>query len=445
MDDLVVLEGLVVQPARTAGNGSRWPFALGILGLLLGAGALVWLVVRRDRAVAAAGGLAWVLLATGPVTAHEGHDHGAPAAPSVGVGAPIKIAKESQFLLGITTRPAELREVAERLELLGHVVPPVRALASLHAPVEGRIQPPVRSELGSRVRKGQVLATVEQILSSSDQIQLASDRLRLATERAQLETALAQARRDLDRARAEHERLLGIRDLVAGKVVLEADTVRRKAADAVVGLEKQLGAFSLLSPPSLEQARRYAITAPFDGLLTEAHATPGEHVDPSKPLFQILDPSVMWVEADVFERDLARIAKVKDARITLEAYPGVLFRGKLVSVGQTLDPGSHTVPARFAVPNPDGRLRTGLFARVGADVGSHKRVLSVPIEALSELQGRKVVFVHTTAETFVAREVVPGTVESGKVAITGGLTPGERVVVTGVYQVRSTAERGGRR
>ncbi len=445
LDDLVVLEGLVVQPRRAAGTPFGWPRMVGAGSGLLGVWALTWWAWRRKRKVAGAGALALLIAMAPPAMAHEGHDHEAPVAPPIRVGTPIVIAKESQFLLGITTRPAERREVAERLEWLGHVVPPVRAVATLHAPVEGRVIPPVRSELGSRVRKGQTLAIVEQILSSSDQIQLASDRLRLATERAQLETALAQARRERDRARLEHERLLGIRDLVAGKLVVEAETARRKAADAVAGLERQLGAYQRLSPPSLEQARRFSIVAPFDGLLVEAHATPGEQVDPTKPLFQVVDPSLMWVEADVFERDLGRLSKVREARISVEAFPGATFRGSLVSVGQTLDPESRTVPARFAVPNPDGRLRTGLFARVGADVGERRRVLSVPVEALSELQGRKVVFVHTSAEVFVAREVTPGTVEAGQVAILAGLVAGDRVVVEGVYQVRSTAERGGRR
>ena len=78
-------------------------------------------------------------------------------------------------------------------------------------------------------------------------------------------------------------------------------------------------------------------------------------------------------------------------------------------------------------------------------MGARRRVLTVPVEALSELQGHRVVFVHESPEVFSAREVVPGIVEGGRVAIDRGLQAGERVVVEGVYQVRSTAERGGRR
>ena len=411
--------------------------------LLCAGGWLLW--CKRPGRTVGAIVLALGCILPGHAVAHEGHDHGESGAAPVAVGAPILIVKESQFLLGITTRPVEEHSVAERLTLLGHVVPPVHAVASLHAPVGGRVVPPVRVEMGDRVRKGQVLATVEQILSTSDQVQLASDRLRLASDRIQLEAAIAQARREVARARAEHERLMGIRDLVAGKTILEAESVRRKAEDSLAGLQGQLRAFARLAPPAVEQARRFPVVAPFDGILAEAHATPGEQVDPGKQLFQVVDSRTMWVEADVFERDLARIARVREALVTVEAYPGEVFRGRLVSLGQTLDPESRTLPVRFVVANPGGRLRAGLFARVGADVGGRRRVLTVPVAAIAEFQGRKVVFVHTSPEGFVAREVVPGTVETGRVAIQGGVRAGDRVVVEGVYQVRSSAERGARR
>ncbi|MFN7134529.1 MAG: efflux RND transporter periplasmic adaptor subunit, partial [Myxococcales bacterium] len=184
---------------------------------------------------------------------------------------------------------------------------------------------------------------------------------------------------------------------------------------------------------------RFALLAPLDGVVAEAHATVGEQVDPSRSLFTILDSRVVWVEANVFAGDVARVEAAREAVIHVEAYPGIDFHAPLINLGQLVDEATRTVRAIFEARNPDGKLRPGMFAEVAIGSGAPEHLLAVPLSALVEEGARRVVFVKVGPEHFVEREVKTGPRDGEHVAILGGLVEGELVVIQGVYQLR-TAE-----
>lgn len=450
-DDLLNIDGLEVA-AGGAGSGTGFSpvVGLGVAGALVGLGALVWWARARQRRRVMAGLVVATALSLSGLQAAQAHggvddgDEAPPAAQAPASGA-VDLSKESQFLLGITTAPAKARSVAERAALLGRLVVPTQQVATLYAPQPGRIVSRRVADLGMRVKKGQVLAVVEQVLSTGEQIQVASDRIRLASEQAQLDTAIAQAERDVAKARADYGRLSRIRDLVAGKTLLDAQVTLGKAQDALDGLRAQRAKYQTFAPPSVSQARTFPVVSPIDGVVAEAHATFGETADPSKLLFQVVDPRTLWVEADVYERDIARISKSRQAVVSVDALPGERFNARLVSLGTMLDPQSRTLKARFAVDNPNGRLTPGGFARLAVAVGGADKVLSVLEGAVTEMGDRRVVFVHSAPERFVIRDVRVGEAEGGWVPVDSGLEEGERVVTQGVYELKSQAEKGGSR
>ncbi|MBO9541426.1 efflux RND transporter periplasmic adaptor subunit [bacterium] len=442
-DLLTVDEIQVASAASGTGAPSRTPLLAGLGALaVLGAGGL--LLARRRFGPTAVAGLLTITLPLGmanEVRAHAGHDHEEAMAAPVAVGAPIPLAKESQFLLGIRTVPAAERQVAQRTTLLGRLEPPTRQIVALHAPQAGRIATREVADVGDRVRKGQVLAVVEQVLSTSEQIQLASERLKYQSELTQLEASISQAEQDVAKTRADHQRALKLRDIVAGKSLVDAEISLRKAEDALKGLKGQRDRYARLAPPSLEAARRFPIVAPFDGVVAEAHATFGEQVEPSKLLYRVVDPRTLWMVADVYERDLAKVSRAKRGVLTVEALPGEKFQARLSSMGTLLDEQTRTLKARFLVDNAQDKLKGGMFGRLAVEVGGNARVTAVPASALAELNGKSVVFVRVSPETFAAREVVPGSSDGGWVALEG-VKAGERVVTEGVYQLKSTAEKG---
>lgn len=445
--DLLPLDDLVVHGpgAGQAGTRPGWSGAAVVgataAGLVLVAGVFLG-IRRRMRRTAVLLALA-MPLAGQPAWAHAGHDDeetvgSAPPPP----GQAIRIPKESQFLLGIRTLPAREREMRQHVVLLGRLEAPPHQVAQLHAPVPGRIASQAIAQLGDRVRKGQVLAVIEQVLSTSEQIQLASEKLKLDTERARLEADVAQAEQDVGKAQADLARARRLRDLVPQKAILEAEIALRKAQEALRGLKARRALFEKMRPPEIGQARRFPIVAPFGGVITESHATFGEQVDPGKPLFHLVDTSTLWAVAEVFERDVSRVAEARGAKVRLDAMPGKAFPARLASFGTIVDERTRTLQARFAIPNYLGRLKPGMFARVEVDLGGSRRSLAVPREAVTRLGDDPVVFVHTTAEGFVARPIRLGPEDGAWIVVIEGLAPGYRVVTEGVFQLKTAAEKG---
>lgn len=444
ISDLLSIDGFAVQLALSAKKDFPWPvLSVVFLALLAFAALIAFRRRKRFRAAVLITGIVLPLSAVPAAWGHSGHGDEEPAGAVVlPAGASFALSKESQFLLGILTQPASRRRVPQRLALLGRIVPPVDRIANLHSPQPGRISSVHVISLGAKVRKGQVLAEVEQTLSAGEQIQLAGEHLKLDTERSRLDATINQAKRDVAKAKADLSRAERLRDVVAGKTILDARFTFEKAEDALAGLLTQRELFARMAPPSIQAVRTFPIKAPFEGVVTETHATFGEQVDPTKLLYQVVDPRTFWFEADVFERDISKLVKVKHGNVTIDAVPGATFPGRLLDVGNLLDEQTRTLKARFEVSNPARRLKGGMFGRINVDVGGTLEVVSIPAASVAEVGGKRVAFVHSAPEIFEIRIIQAGDAEDGWVPVSGGIQQGDRVVVRGVYQVKSAAEQG---
>lgn len=405
--------------------------------ITIGAGVLVVLVVagvtlaRRRVARQVVPAAALLLAVSAPLVArgHEGEDHGAPAAtesPAARSGGATYLAKESQFLLGILTRVVAERDVSARIATVGRVVPRVDGHAQIAAPQPGRVLAPPRRSLpflGDRVRKGQVLLVLEQTPAAAE-----SGDLRVRALEAR--TAIAQARARRDQARRDLERRRALAGVVAQKEIEDGELALSLAERDVELAEQQAGLFGGGA------LRRIPVTAPIDGVIAAAEVSLGEQVAADRKLYTVLEPSRLWVEADVFETDIARIEAAGTADVRLEGRP-TAFAGRLFRLGQLVDPATRTVKAIFEVDNASGAFRPGMFAEVAIGAGAPRRSLVVPDAAVIEDGGRRFVFVHVTPEEFVRREVVLGERDGDDWAVRTGLRPGERVVVQGTYQLRT--------
>lgn len=186
----------------------------------------------------------------------------------------------------------------------------------------------------------------------------------------------------------------------------------------------------------------FHVLAPISGVVTEANYTAGEWVEQGKKLFTLLDPSAVWVEANIFEGDITSIEGSQQAFITSPTFPGRQFKGRLVTLGNVLDPETRSAKTVFEVQNPDERLRPGMFVDVAIETTASEESLAVPASAVLDKDGLKVVFVKTGPETFVLRPVEQGGQYGDWVAIKAGLAEGERVVVIGNYQLLTTPPMG---
>jgi RND family efflux transporter MFP subunit len=349
----------------------------------------------------------------------------------------IAYTKEQQWKTRFATATADLRPIRPSVSATGELRPAAGREARITAPSAGRLTlVPPAAVIGQTVRKGQWLATVY-------------PRLPVSGDRASLDAAVATARAevqaaDLQLARAE--RLL--REQAAPERAVEEARTRQRLARA--RLEAATGRLSQWSAGSTGRAGpsggALQVRSPLDGTLVLASAIAGENVEEGQLLYSVIDLTRIWVVARVRELDLARLEPRLTAWFTLTGQEGALeiekLGGRLVTVGQVIDPLSRTAPVIFEIENPGGRLRIGQFAQVFLGMGAPADRLVVPISALIDDAGQTVVYVQTSGETFERRVVRTGVRAAGWVEVSEGVARHEHVVTRGAYEIKLAAASG---
>ena len=179
------------------------------------------------------------------------------------------------------------------------------------------------------------------------------------------------------------------------------------------------------------------IVAPLGGTVRERPAAQGEVITADTHLMTIADLSVVRVDMFVPEREIGRVSVGSPITATLDALPGRTFAGRIELVQSQVDEKTRTVEAHAEIPNP-GDIKPGMFARGRIQTGGGNPQVSVPMEAVQDMNGKKVVFVPTDkANTFAVREVAANAPEGGRVVIKSGLKPGERIVTKGAFMVKA--------
>ena len=462
--------GFVFVKSKGADNNHRVrrvaPFALAaILFFALGTFALAYFAPpRQSRVITAA-----AALETAPT-----------AQFADALTSEVSIPKESQILFGIKTQPIEVRQITSGLKTTGTVRARPDARAVVVPPVAGRIVLKQGLSIGSAVSRGEQIGTVEQILDVSGQTELESQRLEVEAQQREVEaqrlqirntvlqlqgqqaeqraaanqarTQLAQAQRELRRS----ENLVEV-GAVPRKRVEEAQTAVKVAEQSVASAEQQVRLLdnqikqtnagqNIFRAPTVNQlTRSFALTAPITGTINEIKATSGQLVETGTELLSISNLSTVLLEANVFERDLPIVRESTRASFTSSALSGEVYTigtadgdGRLVSIGQTVNAETRAVPVIYEVKNPLGRLRDGNFVEITIDTSGDAQVLAVPKSAVVREQGATFVYVLTGGETFERRTVTLGAEGADFYEVKSGLKESDRVVVEGVYQLRTT-------
>jgi membrane fusion protein, copper/silver efflux system len=186
---------------------------------------------------------------------------------------------------------------------------------------------------------------------------------------------------------------------------------------------------------------RFSVYAPASGVLTELGVREGGQLMAGSSLMQIADLTLVWLIAEVPERDAARLKLGIDADVQLQSLPNELFKGKVSYLYPMLDANTRTLQVRIELPNKGGLLRPGMFANV--DFSGQTRVaLSVPTESIIATGLRKVVIVKE-AHGYRPVEVKTGQELDRRTEVLSGLAEGEQVVVSGQFLIDSEASLSG--
>ena len=321
---------------------------------------------------------------------------------------------------GIKVVLLERRPVAAVITLTATIAANQDRLAHIAPRVSGKLVK-VIANLGERVAAGQTLALVDSIEIGEAQS---------AYLQAKSAAGLAQA--NLQRAEQLHaEQIIPQKDYLAARSETEHSEAALRAA------EDRLRTLGLSKPAPAARAQSvYALTAPFTGVVIEKDAVLGELAQPDKHLFTLADLSNVWIDASLFEKDLANVKPGAKAAVTVTAYPDESFSGKLTYVSDTVDRETRTVKARIEVPNPSRRLKPGMFATANVASITAAEALAVPEAAVVLMDGKPTIFVREGTE-FEPRQVSVGPNAGGQVILLSGAQPGDNVVIAGAYELKA--------
>jgi membrane fusion protein, heavy metal efflux system len=337
------------------------------------------------------------------------------AAPELMVrqGNKIIVPEGSALRNRLTVVAARAEAVSPQLVLPGVIESDPARTAPVLTPLSGRVTA-LKVELGDRVKRGQVLATIDSpdLDQAYDDYDKAADAAKLTDKNLSRQEAQnkigAASDRDLDQARSDNAQAA-------------AELTRTKARLKMLGASTDSGVAS----------RLLTVAAPMAGSITTLAVAPGALInDPTQPMMTVADLSTVWVTALAAEKDLGAISKNQDVEVTLSAYPGRVLHGKVLFVSDVLEADSRRNKIRIAFSNPDYTLKPNMFASVTLQGAQGSRVV-LPSSALLMNNDRTSVFVATAPWTFERRVVDPQLEEGDSVAIRSGITAGEQVVIKG--------------
>lgn len=356
----------------------------------------------------------------------------------------VELSPESQRNAGLTVEEVDERILRVFVRTTGIVSPDLTRVAHIF-PLARAIVERVYVQPGDTVKEGQPLVLYDNIELG----QLIGEYLSLRGGLGRFQAQEQVAEKSFERARA----LLEIQAIAQREFeVRQAEFEQAKAGvqsqrAEIARVEEQIHRFGLSDADIANLGRtehgnhrtasHNVLKAPRSGIITMFEVSQGEVVDKDKELMTVVDTSVVWVLADVYEKDLAVVRAGGEAQITVASYPAEQFSGQISYVSAFLDPASRTAKVRCVVPNRDGRLKLEMFADVVIPAAATRRALAVAEEAVQEMDGGSVVFLQRDAEHYEKRVVRTGERAEGMVEVLQGVKAGEKVVTRGSFYLKS--------
>jgi RND family efflux transporter MFP subunit len=334
------------------------------------------------------------------------HTAGRAVGPSAVPGlVPVTLEPRRVQMIGVRTGRVERRAMDTDMRLAGYVTVDETRTATVNARTSGWVEALHVDQTGEAVSRGVPLLA----LYSQDIYAAGQDLLNALASfnRATVDSALSLSRRRVLDAARDRLRLLGM------------------SADDVARLE-ETGDVNTL----------FTLRSPFSGVVLEKNVVDGQFVTPDQALFRIADLGTVWVVADVYERDIASVRAGAPAQLSVAAFPGETFDGKIAFVYPTVSEATRTLKVRIEFSNPSLRLRPGMYAEVAIAAGGPEEI-AVPAEAVMDGGKTQYTFVVRDRTTFEPRLVTTGRRFDGWVEILSGLEVGEQVVTSANFLIDS--------
>jgi cobalt-zinc-cadmium efflux system membrane fusion protein len=342
----------------------------------------------------------------------------------------VRLTPEAQREFAIQTAIAGPGHLEQWTDLPGEIVLDADRVAHVVPRVAGIVRQ-VNASIGDTVRAGAVLAVIDsRELADAKAAYLASrERLTLAESNAARETRL------WEKQITSEQEFLSARQAQA-----EARIELRSAQQKLIALGCSEADLARLPEMSGHTYTRYEIKAPTGGAVIEKHITLGESLKEDTEAFTLADLSRVWVDIQVYQKDLAAIRPGQPVVIVVgHGIPDTA--ATLAWVGPLVGEATRTALARVVLNNPDGVLRPGTFVTAKVATGSDEVPLVIPRAALQSFEGSEVVFIETE-EGFVPTPVTLGRGNAAQVEVLAGLQPGQTYVSQGAFTLKAQLSKG---
>ncbi len=420
--DLLLLQniepGKLLPQIAEEHSASFFASPLFLIGVGLLAGLLIMFIFMKARypKLAATLLLALWLLPTAtmqPAEAHEGHDDAGKKGNNFSNA--FEVPKETQFLFDVLTQSIRAGSFTESIKLFGTVIPSSNGQAVVQSPQTGKITS-LTVQVGQRVERGQILATIEPAIDAGSLVNFLAEHNNVDAE--------------VEVAKMEYDRLKSIEDIAAKRDVAEAEARYKKAKE-----NKKL--FENLSNGNANNSRSIFLKSPINGIVSNFTYTIGATINANEVLLTVTNLSKVYVEAQVFDRDAGKINVGKNFVVessTTDVHKTVEV--KLLAPAQSINPTNQTQRVIFEMENPEGEFKIGEFVNVRVFSKQNTKEITLPNSAISEINGRPVVFIKSNAEQYSVSYISIGQSNGTFTVIQNGVEEMERVVVNATYQMK---------
>lgn len=322
----------------------------------------------------------------------------------------VEVPLERRQLIGVSSEEVRRRPLEKLLRTVGRVEIDETRVSDIHTRVSGWVQKVFVDFTWQHVRRGDPLLTIysPDLLSTQQEYLLAlKGRERLGQSPFQEISAGADSLLE-----ATRQRLLLWN--VTEEQVREIERTR-------------------------QVKRELTVYSPVTGHVTDRQVFPQQYVTPDTKLYQIVDHSVVWVNADIYEQEIPFVRIGQRASMTVDAYPGEAFWGKVSYIVPHLEMETRTLKVRLEFPNPQLRLKPGMYAHMELKVPLGER-LALPQSALLDTGTRQLVFIDRGEGRFEPRDVKIGSEVDGHYELLQGVKAGEKVLTSASFLIDSESQ-----
>jgi len=357
----------------------------------------------------------------------------APAAAST----VVRLPPDSPMLAQIKREPVRAIDLpTDEVIAPGKIEANPNRVSKVLLPVTGRVTN-VLVKTGDAVAKDQPLLT----MASPDADGAMSAYLSAEANVTQAQAALGKAQADFDRA----SDLFG-HNAVARKDVLNAESALAQARAALetaqASREQSLRRLAVLGLKPGQFDQQVVVRSPLGGKVLDLSVVPGEYRnDTSASVMTVADLTTVWVTSQVPESYIRFVQVGEQVEISLVAYPGDVFHGRVSRIADVVDPQTRTVKVQAEMDNRDGRFRPEMYGSIH-HIESVAKTTVVPAGAvIANNDGHNVVFVETSPGTFEQQPVSIGARAGDVVRVRSGVKPGDTVAVDGVMLLKGLMRR----